>query len=292
MVLVCYKLKDKILRVNSKGKSLLKKAVKLLSPKLNKANADTRPVSGPPIRHRAIAFYLPQFHPIPENDEWWGKGFTEWTNVAKAGPLFEGHYQPHIPGELGYYDLRLPQARQAQAELAKEYGIYGFCYYHYWFNGKLLLNQPLDEVLASGEPDFPFCLCWANEDWTRAWDGRSGSVLIKQDYNDKDDLHHIMYLKHIFEDTRYIRIDGRPLFLVYRANRMPNPKRTTKIWREQARKHGIGELYLCRVESFPDEHTDPGAIGFDASVEFQPDWPDLGPPLSLPSTIPCTGTKM
>jgi|GEM_PF-879284 polysaccharide pyruvyl transferase CsaB len=230
---------------------------------------------------RAIAFYLPQFHPIPENDAWWGKGFTEWTNVAKAKPLFEGHYQPHVPGELGVYDLRSPETRLAQAKLAKEHGLYGFCYYHYWFNGKLLLNQPLDGVLASGEPEFPFCLCWANEDWTRAWDGRSGATLIRQDYSDEDDLRHIATLAAIFADRRYIRIEGKPLFLVYRANRMPRPSRTVDIWREEARRLGIGELYLCRVESFPDEHTDPHAIGFDAAVEFQPDWTQLGPGLSL-----------
>ncbi len=230
---------------------------------------------------RAIAFYLPQFHPIPENDEWWGKGFTEWTNVAKARTLFEGHYQPHVPGELGYYDLRSSVARLAQASLAREHGIHGFCYYHYWFNGRLLLNEPLDAVLSEGKPVFPFCLCWANEDWTRAWDGRSGEVLIGQAYNHEDDREHMRYLAPIFADERYIRVGGRPLFLVYRANRMPDPKKTADIWREEARSLGIGEIYLCRVESFPDEHADPGEIGFDASVEFQPDWTQLGNKLSL-----------
>ncbi len=230
---------------------------------------------------RAIAFYLPQFHTIPENDEWWGKGFTEWTNVSKAKPLFEGHYQPHVPGELGYYDLRSPEARKAQAVLARKYGIYGFCYYHYWFNGKLLLNEPLDAVLTSGKPEFPFCVCWANEDWTRGWDGRSGVILIQQNYNDQDDREHLRYLAPIFADRRYIRVDGKPLFLVYRVNRLPDPKKTAEAWREEARNLGIGELYLCRVESFPDEHDDPGAIGFDASVEFQPDWTQLGTKMPL-----------
>ena len=229
---------------------------------------------------RAIAFYLPQFHPIPENDEWWGKGFTEWTNVAKAQPLFPGHYQPHIPADLGFYDLRLPEVRKAQADMAKEYGIYGFCYYHYWFNGRRLLNLPLDEVLSSGQPDFPFCLCWANEDWTRAWDGRSGEILMKQDYSIEDDLQHIRYLCSVFCDKRYIRINEKPLFLVYMANKLPDALKTTNFWREEARKLGIGELYLCRVESFPDEHTDPYSLGFDAAVEFQPDWKHIWPNIS------------
>ena len=232
---------------------------------------------------RLLAFNLPQFHPIPENDEWWGKGFTEWTNVTKAKPLFPGHYQPHLPADLGFYDLRLPEVRKAQAELAREHGIYGFCYYHYWFNGKLLLERPLQEVLKSGEPDFPFCLCWANENWTRTWDGSENHILMEQKYCEEDDLNHIRYLCEIFRDRRYVRVEGKPLFLVYRANRFPNPMKTTRLWREEAKKLGIKELYLCRVESFPDEHTDPNTIGFDAAVEFQPDWSELGTTLSDPA---------
>lgn len=224
---------------------------------------------------RAIAFHLPQFHPIPENDKWWGKGFTEWTNVAKASPLFTGHHQPHIPAELGFYDLRLPEARQAQANLARDYGIHGFCYYHYWFNGKLLLETPIHEMLKSGEPDFPFCLCWANEDWTRAWDGSSDEKLMEQHYKDSDDVRHMHYLANFFDDPRYIRVDGKPLFLVYRANQMPDPLHTTTTWREVARKLGHADIYLCRVESFSDEHTNPVELGFDAAVEFQPDWVEV-----------------
>ncbi len=228
---------------------------------------------------RLIAFYLPQFHPIPENDEWWGKGFTEWRNVVRGKPLFEGHHQPHLPGELGYYDLRVAETREQQATLAREYGIYGFCYYHYWFNGRRLLERPFQDVLKSGNPDFPFCLCWANESWTRAWDGRTGEYLIKQEYSEADDRAHLHSLQTAFEDSRYIRVNGKSLFLVYRACDLPNPKRTTDTWRQEAQKLGIGELYLCRVESnFEDERGDPRILGFDAAVEFQPDALALGEP--------------
>ncbi|MDQ3627188.1 MAG: glycoside hydrolase family 99-like domain-containing protein, partial [Verrucomicrobiota bacterium] len=221
-------------------------------------------MSRPP---RAIAFYLPQFHPIPENDEWWGKGFTEWTNVAKTRPIYPGHYQPHLPNELGFYDLRLPEARDAQADLARDHGIHGFCYYHYWFNGRRVLERPFNEVLASGRPDFPFCLCWANENWTRAWDGREHDVLLAQHYSEADDREHIRWLCRAFADPRYIRIKGKPLFLVYRTTALPDPRRTTDIWREEARRLGIGELFLGRVESnFPGERGDPRPLGFDAAV--------------------------
>lgn len=230
-------------------------------------------------RAKAIAFYLPQYHPIPENDTWWGKGFTEWTNVTKAKPLFKGHYQPHLPADLGFYDLRLPETRLAQAELAKAYGIYGFCYYHYWFNGKHLLERPVNEILASGEPDFPFCFCWANENWTRRWDGMEREVLMAQNYNEDDDLHHIRWLVQAFQDPRYIRVNDKPLFLVYRASQLPNSLRTTEIWRQEAHRLGIGDLFLCKVESFSTEQTDPIAMGFDAAIEFQPDWSRLGLPL-------------
>jgi lipopolysaccharide biosynthesis protein len=226
---------------------------------------------------RVLAFYLPQFHPIPENDRWWGKGFTEWTNVATAVPLFPGHYQPHVPADLGFYDLRLAEARRAQASLAREYGIHGFCYYHYWFEGRRLLECPFDEVLSSGEPDFPFCLCWANENWTRAWDGHERDVLVRQEYSVEDDRRHLQWLARAFRDRRYVRVDGKPLFLVYRASRLPDPRHTTSIWREEARKLGVGEVFLCRVESFSEEQTDPSELGFNAAVEFQPEWENLGP---------------
>jgi len=218
---------------------------------------------------KAIAFYLPQFHPVPENDAWWGKGFTEWTNVTKARPRFPGHYQPHLPADLGFYDLRLPEARAAQAALAKEYGIFGFCYYHYWFNGRRLLERPFNEVLASGQPDFPFCLCWANENWTRVWDGGNNEILLKQQYSSDDDQAHIESLITAFQDERYIRIDDKPIFLVYRTKFLPDPARTAAIWRAAAKRAGLRDLFLIRVENFGD-FTDPTLIGFDAAVEFAP----------------------
>ncbi|MBN2319619.1 MAG: glycoside hydrolase family 99-like domain-containing protein [Acidobacteria bacterium] len=228
---------------------------------------------------KILALNFPQFHPIPENDILWGKGFTEWTNVTKAKPLFRGHYQPQLPTDLGFYDLRLPEARQAQADLAREYGIHGICYYHYWLHGHRLLERPVNDIIASGKPDMPFCLCWANEHWTRKWDGLESEILVRQDYSDEDDLAHIRWLcEHPFRDPRYVRIDGKPVFLIYRAFRLPDPARTCRIWREEAYRLGIGEIYLCRMETFVDEIGDPTEIGFDAAVEFQPDWKNMGPP--------------
>lgn len=227
---------------------------------------------------KAIAFYLPQFHPVPENDEWWGKGFTEWTNVSKARPMFPSHYQPHYPADLGFYDLRLPEVREAQAALAKKYGIHGFCYYHYWFNGRRILERPFNDILSLGKPDFPFCLCWANENWTRTWSGGSQNILLEQNYSHEDDLEHIQSLIPAFSDHRYIKIDGKPLFLVYRTELLPNPQKTTEIWRKEALKQGIGDLYLVRVESFIND-IDPKTLGFDAAVEFAPDWDNMGPKL-------------
>jgi lipopolysaccharide biosynthesis protein len=224
---------------------------------------------------RAIAFYLPQFHPISENDGWWGRGFTDWRNVTQAMPLFPGHYQPHLPGDLGFYDLRLPEVREAQAELARQYGIHGFCYYHDWFNGRRILERPFAEVLSSGKPNFPFCLCWANENWTRIWDGGAQQILLEQHYSAEDDLAHIRALIPAFADTRYIRIDGRPLFLVYRTELLPDPRRTVDIWRGEVAKAGLGELYLVRVENFVTR-VDPATIGFDAAVEFAPHGAHIG----------------
>ncbi|NCC74358.1 MAG: hypothetical protein EOM06_13330 [Sphingobacteriia bacterium] len=219
---------------------------------------------------RPIAIYLPQFHPIPENDEWWGKGFTEWRNVVKAKPRFNGHYQPHLPADLGYYDLRLEETRMAQEALAKQYGIYGFCYYHYWFNGKRLLNEPIDRKMKDPKENLPFMFCWANENWTRAWDGGEQEILIEQKYSHEDDVNHIRALIPYFKDERYIKVDGKPVFIIYKDALFPDIQRTLKIFREEAGKHSL-ELYLCRFDR--DRHTkisNPEQLGFDAAIEFQP----------------------
>jgi GT2 family glycosyltransferase len=221
-------------------------------------------------RVRAIAFYLPQYHPIPENDLWWGKGFTEWTNVARAKPLYTGHAQPRVPADLGFYDLRLPEAREAQAALAASAGLMGFCYYYYWFHGKRLLERPLLDMLTQRRPDFPFCLCWANENWTRRWDGHEDEVLIGQEHSPEDDRRFVESLLPFFEDDRYIRVDGKPLLLLYRARLLPDLPRTAAIWRRTAREAGVGDLYLGAVQSFDTGEIDPRTWGFDAAVEFPP----------------------
>ncbi|HOW59378.1 MAG TPA: glycoside hydrolase family 99-like domain-containing protein [Candidatus Omnitrophota bacterium] len=214
---------------------------------------------------RLIAFYLPQFHPIPENDEWWGKGFTEWTNTAKAKPMFRGHYQPHVPADLGFYDLRLPEVRIAQAEMAKEYGIEGFCYWHYWFgNGRRLLERPFNEVLKFGEPDFPFCLGWANESWSGKWHGAPDRILIEQTYPGLSDYEaHFKALEGAFFDQRYITVDGRPLFLVYQVNNLPNPKEFADCWRNLAARSGLKGIYLV---AHTETEWNPLKNGFDATV--------------------------
>lgn len=217
---------------------------------------------------KIIAFYLPQFHRIPENDKWWGNGFTEWTNTKKAKPLFPGHYQPREPFNDNYYDLTNPTTRKWQALLAKHFGIYGFCYYHYWFKGKKLLEKPINEVLQNGEPDFPFCFSWANEPWTRRWDGADHDILMPQDYgNEEDWRNHFNYLLPFFKDKRYIKINDKPLFIIYRPGNIPRCEQMLNFWNILSKQNGLkGIFFVKTLNIFPI----PNVTGFDASIEFEP----------------------
>jgi len=198
-------------------------------------------------RPQVIAFYLPQFYPTPENDKWWGEGFTEWTNVAKARPLFKGHYQPKLPGKLGFYDLRLPETREEQANLAREAGIDGFCYWHYWFNGRRLLDRVFSEVVNSGKPDFPFCLCWANHSWyQKTWDpNKPNRLLIEQTYpGEQDYIAHFNAMLPAFMDKRYMKVDGKLVFGIFEADGIPSFTLMKEIWNDMARKHGFQGVYF------------------------------------------------
>jgi GT2 family glycosyltransferase len=218
---------------------------------------------------KAIAFYLPQFHQIPENSAWWGEGFTEWFNVRRGHPNFEGHYQPHVPSALGYYDLAEEGVLEKQAQLARQAGIHGFCYYYYWFGGQVLLDLPVRRIVETGKPDFPFCLCWANENWTRRWDGKESDILIAQRHSPDDDLAFIKKVEPILRLENYIRVEGKPMLLVYRPSLLPDAKATLERWRNYARKTGLGDLHLVMVYSFSEQQ--PAEFyGFDAAVQFPP----------------------
>lgn len=220
-------------------------------------------VSGP----RLVAFYLPQFYPFKENDEWWGKGFTEWTSVTKARPLFPGHYQPHLPTDLGFYDLRVRETRHEQIRMAKSYGIAGFCYHYYWFSGKRLLELPVEDMLQDRASDMPFCINWANENWTRKWDASENEILIRQEYRPDDDLRLADDICRYFADPRYIRLAGAPLFIVYRPQQLPNYRRSVEVWRRRAAENGFPNLHLCCALTHGNEDV---LEGFDSGVEFPP----------------------
>lgn len=217
---------------------------------------------------KPIAFYLPQYHPFNENDTWWGKGFTEWTNVGKAKPNFEGHYQPHCPIHLGYYDLRLVDNMIEQANLAKSFGIHGFCYYYYWFNGKTLMELPLSNMLNDKRVDIPFFLMWANENWSRRWDGLENDILIAQNHSIEDSIAFIKNLSKYFSDDRYIKVDGKPVLGVYRPDLIPQMKETAEIWRNEMKKMGFPGLYIINSQSFKNKSPEP--YDFDAAVQFPP----------------------
>lgn len=223
-----------------------------------------------PSDPRAIAFYLPQFHPFPENDLWWGRGFTEWTNVSKAVPQYQGHLQPRLPGELGYYDLRVPEVMARQIELARQFGLGGFCFHYYWFSGQRLLERPLDQFLDRQDAafDFPFCLCWANENWTRRWDGAEHDVLMRQSHDRADHLAVFDDMLRYLRDPRYIRIGNRPVVVVYRPGIIDDLPALVEIWRRRAREEGFDDLFLIATNSFG--FADPDSIGFDALCEFPP----------------------
>ncbi len=231
--------------------------------------ADPAPAPGRHRRARVIAFYLPQFHPVPENDAWLGQGFTEWTNVKRARPLYPGHQQPRRPGALGYYDLRDAAVREAQARLAREAGIEAFCYWHYWFGGgRRILERPFAEVLDSGAPNFPFCLCWANESWVGIWHGAPGRMLIEQNYpGPADHAAHFAAVLPAFLDARYVRVDGKPVFLVYSPEKLPGAAAALAQWREMAERAGLAGLYLIGMSTNVGA---PCLAGFDAVMPFGP----------------------
>jgi len=230
---------------------------------------------------KLLAFYLPQYHRIPENSEWWGPGFTEWTSVVKGKPNFADHYQPHLPQDLGFYDLSHPDVMHEQAEMAKLFGLHGFCFYYYWFSGRRILERPLENFLKS-DIDINFCLCWANENWTRTWDGETKSILLAQNYADGDDEIFIASLVDYFNDSRYIRVEGKPMLVVYRAKAIPDARASFAKWRSLAKSHGFPGLHIVVVDFY--DIAKPDEVDADALVEFPPH--KFNGPQSAPDKIP------
>jgi hypothetical protein len=220
---------------------------------------------------KVIAFYFPQFHPFPENEKFWGKGFTEWTSVTKANPLYKGHWQPRLPSDLGFYDLRIKDVMKEQIDIAKQYGIYGFCFHHYWFSGQRVMRVPYNHMLANPDLDIPFCLHWANEPWTVRWDGFANSgVLLDQKHTPEDDMAFIQDITPALRDPRYIRIQGRPLLIIYRPGLFPDIQATIGRWRAYCEKNKLGDLYLTMMQTGFDGQVDPHKYGFDAAIEYPP----------------------
>ncbi|MDC0986221.1 glycoside hydrolase family 99-like domain-containing protein [Alphaproteobacteria bacterium] len=230
---------------------------------------------------KLIAFYLPQYHRIAENNEWWGPGFTEWTNVAKGRPNFEGHHQPHIPRDFGFYDLTNVEVMREQAEYARLYGITGFCFHYYWFSGRRILEGPINNFLKS-DIQIDFCFCWANENWTRTWDGEDKNVLLEQKYAEGDEESFIQSLVDSFNDSRYIRVNGNPMLVVYRVKHIPDPTASIEKWRAEAVRLGFLGLHVVVVDFY--DISDPSEVGADALVEFPPH--KFNGPQNHPSNIP------
>ena len=229
---------------------------------------------------KIIAWHLPQYHAIPENDKWWGEGFTEWTNVKKAKPLYKNHYQPRVPLHQNYYDLSSPRALEEQCELAKKYGIYGFCFYHYWFNGKLLLEKPIEQMLDNNKIDFPYCFSWANEPWTKAWDGAEREVIMPQYYGGEQEWkEHYEYLRPFFQDERYIKVQGKPMFLIYRTENIPNCEEMIAYWNELAQKDGFAGIHLVETLTYFQE--EPFCENSQAVAYMEPTYKSRNPRLVL-----------
>ncbi len=238
----------------------------LLIPNNNRLITPDPDPAGKQVRH--VCFYLPQFHSFEENDRWWGPGFTEWTNISRMRPQFPAHQSPWLPADLGFYDVRLTETRRQQAELARRYGIHGFCYYVYWFQGRRLLERPLELLLEDGEPDLPFCICWANENWSRRWDGSDAELLLGQNHALEDDVRFIDDMAQLLLDERYIKVDGRKIILVYRPSLLPDRQSLFDTWRARAKQLGIGEILICNAMTFGE--FDPRDLSCDAAVEFPP----------------------